>query len=107
MSIEILETLVPIIYAITFLIAYNGPNATILGGIQNSYWQFEAVENITPVLESVSKMILIDVSGSILIGALLWKYSAINILKESGKVIKTYFSLFALKVGIILSRVNS
>ena len=106
-SIEILETMVPIIYAITFLIAYYGPNASILGGIQNSYWQFEAVENITPVLESVSKMILIDLSGSILIGALLWKYSAINLLKESCKVMKTYFSLFALKVGIILARVNT
>ena len=106
-SIEILETLVPIIYAITFLVAYYGPNASILGDIQNSYWQFEAVENITPVLESVSRMILIDLSGSILIGALLWKYSAINLLKESCTVMKTHFFLFAFKVGIIVGRVST
>ena len=106
-STEILETLVPFIYGITFLIAYYGPNANILGNIKNSYWQYEAVENATALLENVSKMVVIDVSGSILVGFLLWKYSKINLFKESCKMMKSFFLLFVIRIGIILAKVNT
>ena len=58
---EIVEVLVPILYLSTFLIAYHGPNACILGGIKNSYWNFDAVEDLITVVQGVGLMFLFDV----------------------------------------------
>ena len=104
-SVEILETLVPFIYAISFLIAYYGPNATVLGNIQNSYWQYEEVENIASLIFSVSEMILIDLSGSIVAGLLLWRFSEINLLNECCKMLKAYHLLLIARIGQICAKV--
>ena len=34
--------MVPICYAICFIVAYVGPNLELIGGVQNNYWHLSA-----------------------------------------------------------------
>jgi len=38
----VLELILPLSYLACFLLAYMGPNASVLGNIGNSYWHYEA-----------------------------------------------------------------
>ena len=43
---EFMELSIPAVYCASFLMAYYGPNAEVLGNVKNDYWQFEKVENV-------------------------------------------------------------
>ena len=74
---EILEILVPLVYLSTFLIAYYGPNANILGNIRNEYWHYHAVDDVGRLMATVLQMFFIDFSSIIIGGFFLWKLGAI------------------------------
>ena len=40
---EFFEILIPSVYCITFLIAFHGPNAEVIGNVRNDYWQYVKV----------------------------------------------------------------
>ena len=93
--IEILEIIIPISYITTFLIAYYGPNAYILGNIRNSYWQYTPVENVKKLIITVFSLFLVDISSAIF-GALLLSTSSINLLREGCQMLKTYWRIITL-----------
>ena len=43
---EIVEGIVPLAYAIGFMIAYFGPNAMLIGNVRSGIWAYKAVEDI-------------------------------------------------------------
>ena len=44
---ELCEGLTPLAYAISFSMAYYGPNAELLGNIKSDYWHYEAVQDVS------------------------------------------------------------
>ena len=40
---ELFEILIPSVYCITFVIAFYGPNAEVIGNVKNDYWQYNKV----------------------------------------------------------------
>ena len=40
---ELFEVLIPSVYSITFIIAFYGPNAEVIGNVKNDYWQYKKV----------------------------------------------------------------
>ena len=43
---EFFEILIPSVYCVTFVIAFYGPNAEVIGNVKNGYWQYLKVSAI-------------------------------------------------------------
>ena len=97
-----IEVFVPLCYLVTFLSAYYGPNADILGNIGNSYWKFEAVEGVTDVVSLELQMAAIDFAIFVATGIILWILCRINLIKELCKLMKTYWAWIGIRLAMIL-----
>jgi len=98
-AIETVEFLVPLVYTITFLIAYYGPNATIIGNIRNSYWQYSEVEDVGHFVAELIKMFFVDLASLVISGIIFWKVASLNFLQEGYKMMDLYWPLISVKVG--------
>ena len=78
---EIVESLTPIMFIIAFMFAYFGPNAKIIGNIQNGYWQFKAVNDIHAYLSGILYTASVDLSSVVISLHLLWGFCRIDGLK--------------------------
>ena len=96
---EIVEVLVPILYLSSFLIAYHGPNAFILGGIKNSYWNFDAVEDLITVVQGVGLMFLFDVIFGIVSCAILWRFAKVDMVREYCIALKKFWPMITLRLA--------
>jgi len=105
-AIEFVEFLAPLAYIITFLIAYNGPNATILGNIRNSDFAYKEVKHAESFVGALLKMFFTDFISLIFSCIIFWKVASINFLQEGYKMMKLYWPLIAVKVGQGLFLVN-
>ena len=103
---EIIEFLVPIIYSITLLMALFGSNADKIGGIGFSEWQFSKLENLGGFLTDLGIMFAIDIAAWVTSATLLWKYSSINLLDESYKLVRLYWPLMSTAIGGAISLVR-
>ena len=102
---EIIEVLVPMLYLLTFLLAYYGPNALILGGIKNSYWNFEAVEDLEAVIKGIGLMFLFDIIFGIVAGSILWKFAKLNMIKEFSIALKKFWPIVTLRLAANTAKV--
>ena len=103
---EMLEILVPLSYTLTFMIAYHGPNATILTGVKNDYWNQTPSASIGKVLAAESILFSVDFAALVVVFVLLWHYCKINILKEMCRSLQAYWILNATLAGMLISKVN-
>jgi len=104
-AIETVEVLAPITYTITFLIGYHGPNATIIGGIRNTDFSNQEVEDVEHFVRELMKIIFVDFGCLIISGIMFWKVASINILQEGYKMMTFFWPLIAVKVGLFLVEV--
>ena len=103
---ETIELLAALAYSVTFAVAFYGPNATILGNIGNSYWTYEKVHDIRKALFVVFQMALIDLQIGIVCGIILWRYCRINLFQEFCTMMKSYWSVIALRLALLMTRVS-
>ena len=93
--VEIIEIMVPLCYIFTFLIAYYGPNAELLGNVRSNYWQYKPVEDVGKLVLTIFCMFLVDISSGIFAGLLL-STSSIDLLREGCAVLKTHWPIITL-----------
>ena len=103
---ETLEIFVPFCYLVTFLSAYYGPNAFILGNIRNDYWDFVAVKDFGNTFAVGLQMFGIDVGITFITGVILKIFCKISLFEQFCKLIKTYWSWMAIRISLILFRVS-
>ena len=103
---EILEVLVPLVYLSTFLIAYYGPNANILGNIRNEYWHYHAIDDVGRLMATVLQMFFIDLSSIVIGGLFLWKFCGINLINRCCKTIESYWKIISVKVASETAKVR-
>ena len=84
---EFLETLIPFIYCISFVIAYFGPNATVLGNIGNDYWHYEKVSNIYQKLSKIATFFAVDLVRGIVFSLVMWFRCGINTCRVCGNIV--------------------
>ena len=77
----IIEFIVPLSYLLCFLMAYFGPNATLIGNVKNSYWQFRATQDINHTIVYLCIFFLIDLLSLLLCAQILWKLCNISLYK--------------------------
>ena len=98
-AIEAIEFLVPIVYSITFVIAYYGPNAELIGNIRNNDWNFQSVDDIASFLGDMFLMFFIDFTSCIISGFALWKFSSTSFFREGYKMLKNFWPFVSIKMG--------
>ena len=95
---EILELAVQIVYCTSFLIAYFGPNATVLGNVYNGWWQFEIVHSWIDKLTNVFIFFCIDVVQGILLGFTLYHFCRLNVYEVYLFRLRQYGPLICLRL---------
>ena len=103
---ERIETLVPLFYIVSFLIAYYGPNAEVLGNVKLSIWQYRSVEDPAPYLKNVILFFAIDFMSAVCNGILLWTTCKINVFKVLKNLQKTYWLIWASQEGALFLEVK-
>ena len=103
---EILEILVPLSYTLTFMVAYHGPNATILTGIKNDYWNQTPADNIGKVLAAELILFSVDFAALVVVLVLLWYFCKIKMLKQFCWELKKYWFLIAAVAGALITNVS-
>ena len=103
---EFMEISIPLVYCISFLIAYYGPNAEILGNVRNDYWQYQRINNVFEKLTNNAIFILVDAIRGTSFGLLLWRFCKLNMLKVYCDIISTYGILILVYVSGALAVVS-
>ena len=93
---------VPVCYLATFISAYYGPNASILGNIKNSYWNFVETDNVRDVISSTMQMAGIDLGILLSTWLTLWIFCKIDVLKQFCRLMKTCWSWIGIRIALIL-----
>ena len=70
---ELTEFFVPIIFVISIIIAYYGPNATLIGNVQNNYWQYHKIQDLAAYVKEILIMTAFDITSAAVSICLLWK----------------------------------
>ena len=78
MLIETADFLTTVAYGISIPVAYYGPNAGIIGNIQNNYWQYHVIESLPNYLTGIFYTLLIDVSCGVIMLSALRYFCGIN-----------------------------
>ena len=95
---EFLKVLIPAVYCTSFLVGYYGPNAKILGNIQNEYWQYEKIDDIYEKLFQIFLLFLIDATRCVVLSLILWFICGVNVYKRYCYVLDHYGILIFLYV---------
>ena len=103
---EFLELLIPMIYGVSFVIAFYGPNAEILGNIKNDYWQFEKVDNLVDKLSNVGIFFCVDSFRGILSAFIIWYFSGLNVYKPYCYLMLHYGFLILYYISAALNLVS-
>ena len=101
-----MEIVVPLAYAISFVLAYYGPNSEILGNVGNDCWQYEKVTNVGTFFTSLCQMFFLDLMSGIIGGILLWKFCSINALQEGCRMLNSYWAMVAIKFAQRMTMVS-
>ena len=99
---ELTEGIVPLAYAITFAMAYYGPNATILGNVKNDYWAYEKVDDISHMFRMLFLLFAVDTVSVLFNALLLWKAINVNLFKEFSIILGKYWFFVATKLAMLL-----
>ena len=103
---ELMEIILPLVYIVTVVIGYYGPNAEILGNIRNEYWQYEIINDLKGLTLSVLLMAIADSFSALIVGLWLWKACSIDFLRESCCLMGDIWEVPAIMIGMYLNYVS-
>ena len=87
---ELFEISVPAVYCASFIIAYYGPNANILGNVQNDMWHYSKVTNVYDKLNNIVIFFVADLCRGVCLAMVLWKFCRINIWRTYCNIVYEY-----------------
>ena len=103
---EFKEIFIPLAYSISFIIAYFGPSAELIGNVKSDIWMFERVENLTTKFNNIALFLVIDGLRGIMFGAILWRVCKLNMYRAYVYIIENYGILILSIASLILNMVN-
>ena len=98
---ERVEIVIPLLFLVTFLLAFYGPNAELIGNVKLTIWQYEAVTDINELLKNIFLFFAIDFSSAIVNGLILWTTCKINCLKTLKNLQKEFWHIFGFQEAMI------
>ena len=103
---EIIEFIVPLAFMLSFLVAFNGKNASLMGGIGSSMWQYNKVDDITDALKKMMIFFVTDLTSVVVCSTLLWFVCKINFFKAVFLLLNEFGMVFCILVGFHVSSVS-
>ena len=103
---EMVEVMIPITYLLTFIVAYHGPNAELIGNVRNGYWQYTKTEDVKHTIEYVFMFFLVDVCSLLVSAALLWCFCRINLYRAYSEIMKEFGTAITIQMGSALNGVS-
>ena len=100
------ESIVPLIYALCFLMAFYGPNADNFGNIKLSLWQYQAISDPKDYVLNICLLGSVDSLSFVFNGVLLWATCKINVLETLKNLQKDFWLLFAIQISHSLIQVR-
>lgn len=97
---EIAEFHTPLVYALVVGITYYGPNGHIFGSILNSYWRFQAIDDIDRALKIMLLFFVVELFGALATTMILFLSCKIHFWKVFTALQKEFGGVFA----VILAR---
>ena len=104
---EYLEVLIPAIYCLSFVAAYYGPNAEIMGNVKNDYWEFEKVDDLRQKLNTIVTLLVIDAIRGLIFGLVLWNSCRLNLYRAFCYIVKNYGAYILLRSSYSINWVNN
>ena len=98
---ELSEFQCPLSTTIVFAIAFYSPVGSVIGNIKNSYWAFEAVEDINDALTNMAVFFSVDLVSTIATYVVLQIYCKINYFKIVTEIQKEFFGTFILYLAFL------
>lgn len=104
---ERIETLVPMSYIAIMVMAYFGPNATILGSVKLAIWHHQStIQDINAFVSNVGLLFGVDLMSFIINGIILWTFCKVNVLKVLQKLQKQYWFIYTFAEAFLVTEVN-
>ena len=104
---ELVEFHAPLAFILVTFLAYNSPIGAITGNISNSYWLYQAIDDINETLRKMAVFFLVDFTSSLSSATILWFACKINLWKVFIVLQKEFFKGFTLSLGYILLVVST
>ena len=95
---ELMEGFIPITYGVCMVMAYYGPNATMLTNICSTYWG-EKIADIDLVLIPMAGLLLFDTLSVVVTSVVLSTVVNLNMLQEFRNSLDKYWLFFLIKLG--------
>ena len=106
--VERIETIMPFIYIVCFLMAFYGPNAEFLGGVQSAFWHYQGyITDINPFLQNIFLFLFVDVCSGIINGIVIWKFCKVNCLRMLMNIQNKYWVIMAIQEAFLTYEVRS
>ena len=103
---EMIEFIVPLAFMLSFLVAFNGKNASLMGGIGSSMWQYNKVDDISEALFKMMIFFVTDLTSVVVCSTLLWFVCKINFFKAVFLILNEFGLVFCILVGFFVSVVS-
>ena len=95
---ELSEGLIPLAYAISFSLAYYGPNGNLIGHVRNESWNYTPVKDARWTFIAMLGLFAVDSMCLFLNSAIAWIFCKINLFDEFCIVMQKYWHIIALKI---------
>jgi len=93
---------VPLCYAVSFSLAYTGPNASVMGNVGNSYYHYTAVSSLEGNLLSLVQFLVVMLATLVVCSTILYCAASINVAKVYLHIMKEYGWPFAFQQAFIV-----
>ena len=99
---ELVEFHAPLGFILVTSLVYNFPIGAIIGNVSNSYWTYQAIDDINETLKKMSVFFLIDFTSTLASATILWFACKINLFNMFVVLQKEFFKAFSLTLGYLL-----
>ena len=96
---------IPTVYCASFVVAYYGPNAEVLGNVKKDYWQYDKVDNLMQKLNNIVIAIFIDALRGLIFQLVLWRFCRLNMYRTYGYIVQRYGIVVVPAMGSFLNLV--
>ena len=103
---ERIEFVVPLLYFISFFIAYYGPNAELIGSIKNTLWHFQIVADVKKAASNMAILFGIDICSAIVCSLLLWGCCGISLFRAYTNIQRNFWLIMAVQEAYLLVEVR-
>ena len=103
---EFLEVMIPGIYCLSFVAAFYGPNAGIIGNVRNDYWAYEKVDDLGYKLNKIVIFFVFDAIRGLIFGLFLWNFSRSNLYAAYCYITQNYGIYILLRISNLINWVS-